>query len=195
VNQNMLCQRRHKPPLSERVRVFFWPRSGWRRSTQYVFKRTLRLSGTPHAIALGFAAGVFISFTPFVGMHFILGFVVAWITGGNLIAAAVGTFIGNPITFPLIWISTFQLGNWILSTPATVPFHFDEGKSILHESLDGLWPLLKPMTVAGVPMGIVFGILFYFPVRSMVEAYQTRRRAGLGARTPRSGRGNQGGTN
>lgn len=175
----MLFQRRHKPDFGERVRIFLWPRRGWRRSTQYVTKRVLRLSGSPHAIALGFAAGVFASFTPFVGFHFMIGFLVAWIVGGNMVASALGTFVGNPLTFPFIWASTFQLGNWLLGHASGKPFHFDATKSIFNESLDVLLPLIKPMTVAGVPMGIVAAMVFYFPVRMMIDAYQARRREKL----------------
>lgn len=178
----MLFQRREKLAVSERVRSFLWPRKGWRRSSRYVVKRILRLGGTPHAIALGVAAGVFISFTPFIGLHFVLGFVFAWLAGGNLVASAFGTFIGNPLTFPLIWASTFELGNWMLGRSARVPFEFDANTSLFNESLDALWPLIMPMTVAGVPMGILFAIAFYFPVRAMVERYQSRRRTFLVSR-------------
>lgn len=175
-NLSMLFQRREKLSLKKRLRDLLWPRRGWRRSTQYIAKRVLRLNGTPHAIALGVAAGVFVSFTPFIGLHFTLAFAVAWVTGGNLIAAALGTFIGNPLTFPLIWATTFHLGNWMLGKAASVPFHFNASKSLLNESFDVLWPLIKPMTVAGIPLGILFAIVFYFPVRAVVEAYQARRR-------------------
>src|SRR5690606_12123881 len=81
---------------------------------RYVAKRVLRLSASPHAIAAGFAAGVFASITPFVGLHFFLAGVIAWVTGGNLVASALGTAFGNPITFPLIWAGTYRLGRWIL---------------------------------------------------------------------------------
>ncbi|HSM19567.1 MAG TPA: DUF2062 domain-containing protein [Hyphomicrobiales bacterium] len=172
----MLFQRRNKPALMERVRVFLWPRRGWRRSTLYIAKRVLRLNGTPHAIALGVAAGVFVSFTPFIGLHFVIAFAVAWITGGNFFGAVLGTFIGNPLTFPVIWATTFHLGNWMLGKAASVPFHFNATKSVLNESFEVLWPLIKPMAVAGIPMGIIFAIGFYFPTRAVVEAYQTRRR-------------------
>jgi uncharacterized protein (DUF2062 family) len=178
----MLFQRREKLAFKERVRAYVWPRRGWRRTTRYMMKRILRLSGTPHAIALGVAAGVFISFTPFVGLHFVLSFIVAWIAGGNLVASAFGTFIGNPLTFPFIWASTFELGNWMLGRTAHVPFAFDANTSLFNESVEALWPLIMPMTVAGVPMGILFGIAFYFPVRAMVERYQERRRTILVSR-------------
>jgi len=184
----MLFQRRQKLALRQRVRAILWPRRGWRRSTRYVAKRVLRLNGTPHAIALGFAAGVFVSFTPFMGLHFVIAFALAWITGGNLIAAALGTFVGNPLTFPLIWTSTFHLGNWMLGKAAAKSFHFSASKSVLNESFDVLWPLIKPMTVAGVPMGILFAIAFYFPVRAVVEAYQLRRRKFLNSKPNTPGR-------
>lgn len=162
-----------------------WPRRGWWRAWQYFIKRVLRLQGTPHAIALGVAAGVFISFTPLIGLHVTLALVLAWVTGGNLIAAVLGTFIGNPLTFPVIWASTFYLGNWVLGK-AAVPFHFGIAKSLRTESFHAIWPLLKPMIVAGVPMGILFAIACYFPVRGLVHAYQKRRRR-LGITRPTAG--------
>lgn len=183
----MLFQRRQKPAFAERMRVMLWPRRGWRRSTQYVTKRILRLSGTPHAIALGFAAGVFVSFTPFVGLHFFGGFLLAWFLGGNLLASAFGTFIGNPLTFPVIWITTFNLGNWMLGEKG-VKFHFDATKTLLNESFDVLWPLIKPMALAGVPLGILAAIACYFPVRATIEAYHERRRRRLVEAVTRNGK-------
>ena len=70
------------------------------RSGQYVTKRILRLTATPHAVAAGVAAGAFTSFTPFMGLHFLLAAVLAWMVRGNLLAPALGTFVGNPLTFP-----------------------------------------------------------------------------------------------
>ena len=68
----MLFRRRKKADLLERARTFFWPRRSFLRSAQYFIKRVLRLSATPHAIAAGVAAGVFASFTPFLGFHFVI---------------------------------------------------------------------------------------------------------------------------
>ncbi len=172
----MLFGRRDKPELSERVRVFLWPRSGWRRSSKYVLKRLLRLSGTPHAISLGVAAGVFASFTPFIGFHFILGALVAWMIGGNLIASALGTFIGNPITFPFIWASTFSAGNWILGINQSAAFDFDFSRGLFDQSMDAFLPIFKPMLVSGVPLGIVAGMIFYFPMSWSINMYQEHRR-------------------
>ena len=47
-------------------------------------------------------------------MHLLIAALIAWIFGGN-IAPAVGTG-GNPISFPFIWLTTFNLGHLILGT-------------------------------------------------------------------------------
>ena len=41
---------------------------------------------------------------------------IAWVFGGNIIASAVGTWAGNPISFPFIWLTTFNIGHLILGT-------------------------------------------------------------------------------
>ena len=72
-----------------------------------VLIRLKRLQGTPYSIATGFACGVAISFTPFIGFHMILAALTAWLIRGNIIASAIGTIVGNPWTFPFIWLAVF----------------------------------------------------------------------------------------
>ncbi|MBL4758634.1 MAG: DUF2062 domain-containing protein [Rhizobiales bacterium] len=187
----MLFGRRDKPDLAERVRVFFWPRRGWVRSSRYVLKRVLRLSGSPHAIALGVGAGVFASFTPFMGFHFILAGLIAWLIGGNLIAAALGTFIGNPLTFPFIWAATYGLGNWILGVNTNAALVVDLGPGFLEGSFESLLPIMKPMFVSGIPLGILVALMVYFPVRSGIDMYQQRRRDQLRANGDGNGQGTE----
>ena len=57
-------------------------------------------------VAAGVAAGAFTSFTPFMGLHFLFAALFAWAIRGNLLASALGTFVGNPLTFPFIWAAT-----------------------------------------------------------------------------------------
>lgn len=179
----MLFKSREKPSLPRRIRLWLWPRTAWNRSVKYVWRRLGRLSATPHAVALGCAAGVFASFTPFMGFHFIIAAVLAWLVGGNLLASALGTFFGNPITFPFIWLSTYNLGGVILMDAArSADINFKE--KLFTSSLDTLWPLIKPMLAGGVPLGVVFGLAMYFPVRAAVASYQERRRERLMREAP-----------
>jgi uncharacterized protein (DUF2062 family) len=173
----MLFRRRKPADILERVRTMLWPRRSFWRSAQYFAKRVLRLTATPHAIAAGVAAGVFVSFLPFIGLHFVLAAAFAWLIAGNLIASAFGTAIGNPITFPLIWATSYKLGCAILGANAT---HGDSpiqlGRLWQRLEFGQLWePLLKPMTVGGIPIGLAFAIVFYVLTRWGVAAFRRQR--------------------
>ena len=68
----------------------------------------------PHSIALGCAVGVFAVFTPFLGLQMMLGAMLALALRGSVVASAVGSFAGNPLTCSIIWVSTFTVGNVFL---------------------------------------------------------------------------------
>lgn len=178
----MLFRRRTPQKLARRVRVAIWPSNGWRRSVQYFSKRVMRLSGSPHAVALGFATGVFVSWTPFVGFHIVMGVALAFLFGGNLVAAALGTVVGNPLTFPVMWWSTFTLGNRMLAhDPAEFSFA-RVADAFAHQPLSGILPLITPMTVGSLPLGVASAIVSYAIVAMAVSAYQTARRRRLSSR-------------
>jgi uncharacterized protein (DUF2062 family) len=173
----MLFKRRKPAELRERLWIWFWPRRSFWRSAQYFAKRILRLRATPHAIAAGVAAGVFASFFP-LGVHFIIAGTVAWLLAGNLVAAALGTGFANPLTFPFMWGATYEVGDLILhrSHPASIA-SANIGSLIGHMEFSALWdPLLKPMTVGAIPLGLVFAIAAYLLTRWAVAAFHARRR-------------------
>lgn len=182
----MLLGRKSPPDWRERTRVAVWPRRSWRRSFAYWRHRVLRLGASPHAIAAGVAAGVFASCTPLVGFHFILGFVVAWLIGGNLVASAIGTAAGNPLTFPFIWVTSFQIGVLVTGgeAPATHPLDLELGPGLFMSSFAALWPTFRPMLVGGVILGLLAGGIGYVLVRSAVAASQAIRRERTRAARP-----------
>ena len=186
----MLFRRRVSESFLERVRVHLWPRRSWNRSSRYVVYRLRRLSDTPHAVALGFAIGVFTAATPFLGTHMVMAVLLSWVIGGSVVAALLGTFVGNPLTYPLIWYSTYAVGNLMLrgKTPKGA---IDLSGGIFQSSLDKLWPILKPMTLGCLPVGLALALLSYVLVRPMVEAYKHRRRRQLQLRSGREALGAQ----
>ncbi len=136
---------------------------------QDIYQKTLQkldsLKGNPKEIAKGFATGIAMSFTPFVGFHLLLCIIIAKITKQNGIAAALGTIAGNPWTFPLIWYLALHLGIIILGTDAPVqPVDFKILFARLFHaviSLDfsaffsDIWPVFFPMLVGSVPLYII----------------------------------------
>jgi uncharacterized protein len=184
----MLFRRREAESILEKLRVHLWPRRSWGRSGRYVIYRLRRLSDTPHAVALGFAAGVFIAVTPFLGAHLVLAALLAWVIGGSMLAAVLGTFIGNPLTYPLFWYSTYEVGALMLGGASEKP-PIDLSGGIFQSSLDQLWPLLQPMTLGSIPVGLALAALSYVLVRPMVDAYKHRRRRELELRASREALG------
>ncbi|MEZ5829206.1 MAG: DUF2062 domain-containing protein [Hyphomicrobiales bacterium] len=171
----MLFRRREAESFLERLRVHLWPRRSWSRSTRYIVHRVRRLSATPHAVALGFAAGVFAATTPFLGTHMIMAALVAWIVGGSIVAAVLGTFVGNPLTYPLLWYSTYEVGHLMLGG-GSARERVDLSGGIFRTSIDQIWPILKPMSLGAIPIGVALAALSYVLVKPMVDAYQHRRR-------------------
>jgi len=176
--------------VPERLREFLWPRSGWERSAKYVFHRVARLPGTPHAIAGGFACGAAVSFTPFVGLHIVLAALLAWIIRANIISSVIGTVVGNPWTFPFIWVWIYELGHWMgVGTGGHASENLDF-ISLFGKMLEAVlrlnagylfetaWPVFfLPMLAGGIPTALVMWIAFYVPLKPVVESYQRRRRA------------------
>ncbi|MEM1284071.1 MAG: DUF2062 domain-containing protein [Pseudomonadota bacterium] len=179
----MLFKRRSGPTIVERTRVMLWPRRSFGRSTQYYVKRVKRVNATPYAIAMGVACGAFSSFTPLIGFHFLLAFALAYILRANLLAAAIGTAVGNPLTFPLIWAVTFRVGRTILGEPVRPDAEpvIDAPSAYTVEALSGFfestWPLMKPMLVGAVPLGLTAAVACYFVVYGTVYGYQSARQA------------------
>ena len=177
----MLFRRRKVPDFRERLRNVVWPRKSFARSAKYFSKRILRLRATPHAVAAGVAAGVFSSFFP-LGFHLIIAGIVAWLIAGNLVAAALGTAFGNPVTFPFLWGASYETGKLILHQETSTSGAPGELVSMLrHLDFSQLWePVLKPMTVGAIPLGLVFAIVSYGFTRWAAAAFHERRRVRLG---------------
>jgi uncharacterized protein (DUF2062 family) len=168
----MLFKHRIKPNWVDRIRQLLWPDMTFRRVLKYYKQRVARLPGTPHSIAAGFAAGAAVSFTPFMGFHFLLGAIVAYFLRGNLVASALGTLVGNPWTFPFIWLIIYELGVTILP---------QKEQAISFESLsfaylsDHIGDVLVPMILGGMILSLIVWPLFYFPLVRMIEKFRKAR--------------------
>ena len=171
-----------------RLRYALWPARSFRRSFRYRLLRLLRIQASPHSIALGCALGVFAVFTPFLGFQMMLGAVLALALRGSVLASAVGSFAGNPLTYPVIWVSTFTVGNVLLDSPAIAEISkLSDGAEALGRSIreaspdgvatavQGLWPILKPMALGSLPLGGLTAILTYFAIRQLADAQKRGR--------------------
>ena len=165
-------RRRRRRSILARLVELLWPRMGWRRAGKYYGFRIKRLPGTPYSIACGFALGAAVSFTPFIGLHFLLAAFLAWGLRANLLASAIGTAIGNPWTFPGIWFGVLWLGSKILGREMPELSFSDLSLTMIfdHFSTIGV-----PMIIGGIPAGLVTWVIFYIPIHRAIANYQHHR--------------------
>lgn len=202
----MVFRRRSKRSFSRKVAEFFYPRGGWRRATSYIVHRLRRLPDTPQRIGRGIACGIFASFTPLFGLHFVIAALCAWAIRGNVLAALLATFFGNPLTFPFIVAISVELGNWMLGQPggmhfpqimsafgrATGELTYNLGAVFSGESAhwDRLgvffWRVFLPYLIGGIIPGAISGLIGYFVTLPLIHAYRNRRRKKLRARFEKS---------
>ena len=98
-----------------------------------------------------------------------------------MLASAIGTVVGNPLTFPFIWASTYSVGNIILGRPAH--FHFrDVRQSIAEQSLHAIWPIIGPMALGAIAIGVPAALVGYGIAFFGVRAFRAMRRERLEAR-------------
>jgi uncharacterized protein (DUF2062 family) len=199
----VVFRRRRKLGFFEWLREGVWPRAGWRRAIEYIKHRLRRLPDTLEKIGRGIWAGVFASFTPLFGLHFVLSAILAKVMRGNVLAALIGTFFGNPLTFVPIGLVSMNLGHWLLgSRPQAgllkaLPEAFSAGFRDLWNNLakvfrggaadwSGLaefWrEVFLPYLVGGIIPGIICATVCYVLTVQLARAHQARRRKRLGRR-------------
>jgi uncharacterized protein len=177
-----MFRRRDRLSLSQRVRDFVWPRAGWWRSSKYVVYRVRRLPGSPARIALGFACGAFVSFTPLFGLHYLLAMAVAWLLRGSVVAAFLGANLGWFYPLLLVWI--FDLGTRIMGasgrfrlSPRTDPDYL----------LQHPWSAFLPTMIGSIPVGLAIAATSFAFAYWIITGYRGfRHRRVLQARRERA---------
>lgn len=191
----MVFKRRNPRTILEATRAFIYPKGGFIRAIRYVTHRMRRLPDAPHRIARGVFAGTLVSFTPFFGFHFVSAALVAWAIRGNVLAAILATFVGNPVTFPLIAVSSIELGHRLLGIHAPMDFGsilaaFGNAWGEVWRNITAFytdervqWGSLKvffktiylPYLVGGLGPGLVVSTALYYATLPALHAYQKLR--------------------
>jgi uncharacterized protein (DUF2062 family) len=191
----MVFRRRDPRSWLQTVREVFFPRGGWLRAGTYILHRLRRLPDAPHRIARGVAVGVFISFSPLFGLHFVLCTAINWLIGGNFIASVIGNWFGNPVTLPVIAYASVWLGQWLLRVQDKIDLHAlmqvtTEMTIELWRNCFALftpahmhWPAFRafghdyfvPYLLGGLFLGALFSLISHALTLRAVEAYRRLR--------------------
>ena len=199
----MVFKRRDKRPWWRIFAEFFWPRGGWGRAFTYVKHRVRRLPDSPERIARGIWAGVFTTFTPFYGLHFLVAGVICWVMRGNILASLMATFFGNPLTYVPIGVISLQTGHWLLGSrfdeeeknsfggafvdawrDLTQNFFamFDDERADWTRLLQFYDDVFFPYLVGGIVPGVIAATICYYLSAPLIRAYQKRRKGAIKAK-------------
>jgi uncharacterized protein (DUF2062 family) len=151
------------------------------------FRRLLAIDDPPERTALAFSVGVFIAFSPFLGLHTIMATLLAVLFRFNKIAIYTGTFVNNPfLTLVPIILASYGTGAFLLGRPLSLP---PEHLALLKEphlltagywrKLFGhSWDVLLPFSIGGLTLSAVCSLLAYPLTLRLLRRAHLRRKAG-----------------
>jgi len=127
------------------------------------------LNDTPNRLASAFALGVFIAFTPTLGLHMISSLFFAWVFRLSKLVVLTGAFVNNPWTMVPMYGFCLWFGIKITGSNVTTPhiawteLTFSNAYVILKPYL---WPFVAGSLVAGVAAAVIsYGIIYWAVMR------------------------------
>ncbi|HLN98158.1 MAG TPA: DUF2062 domain-containing protein [Pyrinomonadaceae bacterium] len=150
------------------------------------FRRLLALDDPPERTALAFSIGVFIAFSPFLGLHTILATLIAFLFRFNKVAIYSGTFINNPfLTLVPIIIASYAIGAVILGRPLRIPAAGLELLKSPHlltaayyrQIFSESWNIVWPFTIGGLILSVVCSLIAYPVTSSLLRAHRRSQKS------------------
>jgi uncharacterized protein (TIGR03546 family) len=119
------------------------------------FKKILSLDAHPGHISAGFAVGVFVSFTPFFGLHTPMAIALAFIFRLNKVTCITGAWVNTPLTIVPVLVGSYNLGRFLRGKPA---------KALAFTNLDwqSLQPYAKSILLGSSIIGFIAAVASYF---------------------------------
>jgi uncharacterized protein len=131
------------------------------------FKKMLSLDAHPGHISAGFAVGVFISFTPFFGLHTPLAIALAFLFRLNKVTTITGAWVNTPLTVVPVLVASYNLGRILRGKPA---------REIIFTSLDWhtLQPYAKSILLGSSIIGFIAAVTAYFVCYWLVTFFRRK---------------------
>ncbi|MBU1183446.1 MAG: DUF2062 domain-containing protein [Pseudomonadota bacterium] len=149
-----------------------------KQKTAQFIENVKQLNGDPHYIATGMSIGIFIGITPTFPFHTVLALTLAYILRASKAAAAIGVWIGNPLTIPFIYLGSYKTGALILGTSIPFDTKYTTFTELTKLGIDATLALL----MGGIIIGILPAAAAYLITRRLVKKLRSRRR--LSAKQP-----------
>lgn len=144
------------------------------------FRGIFNVKDTPHRIALAFALGVFMGISPLIGLHYIGGFIIAWLFRLNKLVTLIGVSVNNPWTIvPIssfsVWLGAKLIGlkqvlpevDWENVTLTNIISKFTDMDKFIY-MIKGIMPLLVSFFIGSFVICTIAAIASYFIIQISV---------------------------
>ncbi|MBI4483082.1 MAG: DUF2062 domain-containing protein [Acidobacteria bacterium] len=135
--------------------------------------KLLKLDDTPPRTALAFSIGVFLGFSPFLGLHTILALAIAFLLGYNRLAILVGLYVNTPWTAAPYYAFATWFGALMLRYDAASASSLFTYSSFMKlpfwEKISHLEALVWPMMVGSTILALVAAFLSYPLARRLLR--------------------------
>lgn len=157
------------------------------RVKRFFIYRVLHVDDTPHRIALGVAVGVFIAWTPTIGLQMILTVLLATLVRANNRVGVPFAWISNPFTMiPIYGRCNYRIGMLILGDRYPPPdfskvlsghgsWWLEVWANRVRAFWEAIWQALPAVWLGSVVLGLMLGIMSYGAVYYAVVAYRRHR--------------------
>ncbi len=152
-----------------------------RQVKRFFIYRVLHVDDTPHRIALGVAIGIFVTWTPTIGLQMVLTVALAALLRANKVVGVPFVWISNPLTLVPIYGPNHWLGTKILGRN----YNFDQLRPFVeavtgggnwferfHAAWNAMWSIFTELWLGSVVVGGALAIVTYFAIRYAVVRYR-----------------------
>ena len=132
-----------------------------------------KLDGSPNELASAFALGVFIAFSPTIGLHTISCFLFAWMFRRSKLVVLTAAFINNPWTIVPLYGFCLWFGMQITGSDIPTP-HIAWNELSFGDAYGILKPYLWPFVAGTLVTGVLAALISYAVIYWAVVRYRQR---------------------
>ena len=140
-------------------------------SYRKLLKDLLALDDTPEKIAISFAVGVYVSVSPFFGIHTIIILSIAFLFKLNKVAALIGSWVNLPWSVPVVFYIEYRIGKFLLNDSTS----FELKPFSLQHYLSGSRQAFFDILTGSVIFGGFVSIISYFLIKYLIRTYRRRK--------------------
>ena len=161
-----------------------------RRFRRWFIYRVLHVDDTPHRIAMGIAVGIFVAWTPTIGLQMILCVLISALVGANKFVGLPFVWLSNPLTVIPIYGPNYMVGNWLLGGKYSWPSFMEDARAMMFQGegnillrtvarIQSWWAatveVFLPLWLGSLLVAAVLAVGTYFTIARIVTIYRQRQ--------------------